>query len=169
MKENNMTKIEVLLAELKQEAEITKNILQRVPLEKADWAPHEKSMKLGRLASHVAEVPGWIAYTLSADELDFAKMDYKPFVPDSTEALLEHLDKNVKIALTALENANDEELLKPWTMRSGEQIFFTKCKQEVVRTMCYSHLVHHRAQLGVYLRMLDVALPGSYGPTADEK
>ncbi len=162
-----MTFVQAFLNELKAEAETTKKILELVPMDKADWKPHEKSMELLRLASHVAEIPGYAISTLTADELDFTKFEYKPFIPDSKEALLEHLAKNVKNAQDAFNSVSDDDLSKPWTMRSGEQIFFTLCKLEVLRSFVFNHWVHHRAQLGVYLRLQGIPLPGSYGPTAD--
>ena len=157
-----------LLAELKHEAATTKKMLALVPLDKSDWKPHAKSMPLGRLASHVAELSSWISPTLMYDTLDFAVNKYVPFVPSSTEDLLAFHDKNVADAEQGLNNFSDDRLNEMWTMRNGEQVYFTMPKGVVVRSFCFNHLVHHRAQLGVYLRMLDIALPGSYGPTADE-
>jgi uncharacterized damage-inducible protein DinB len=159
---------EALLAELKQEAAATRKILERVPLEKSDWKPHEKSMSLGRLASHVAELPGWVSVTLDTDELDWSKFDYKPQIAKSTEELLKILDDNVAKAEASLKNADDKKFFENWTMRNGEQLFFTLPKAAVLRTSAYSHMYHHRGQLSVYLRLLDVPLPGIYGPTADE-
>jgi uncharacterized damage-inducible protein DinB len=164
-----MTLVQAYLNELQREAEVTNKILERVPLEKGDWKPSEKSMGLVRLATHVAEISGWTSFTVLQDELDFATMDYKPFVPENTAALLAHHNANVDSAQKALSAISDDDLLKDWTLRMGEQIYFTKPREEVLRGMCFNHLVHHRAQLGVYLRLLDIALPGSYGPTADEK
>lgn len=164
-----MTLVQAYLNELQREAEVTKKILERVPLEKGDWKPSEKSMGLVRLASHVSEIAGWTSFTVLQDELDFAKMDYKPFIPADTAALLAHHDENIASAQKALTAISDDDLLTDWTLRMGEQIYFTKPKEEVLRGMCFNHLVHHRAQLGVYLRLLDVALPSSYGPTADEQ
>jgi uncharacterized damage-inducible protein DinB len=158
---------ESLIAELKQEAIATRKMLELVPLEKSDWKPHEKSMSIGRLTSHVAELPTWISYTADQDELDFKKIDYKPFVPESNSDLLSFFDKNVKNAVKSLENCSDEDMRKNWTLRSGEQIYFTMPRVSVMRSMNMNHLVHHRGQLSVYLRLLNIALPGVYGPTAD--
>lgn len=158
---------ESLIAELKQEAIATRKMLELVPLEKSDWKPHEKSMSLGRLTSHVAELPTWISYTADQDELDFKKIDYKPFVPESNSDLLSFFDKNVENAVKSLENCSDEDMKKNWTLRSGEQIFFTLPKVGVMRSMNMNHMIHHRGQLSVYLRLLNIALPGVYGPTAD--
>ncbi len=163
-----MSQKQALIAELQMEAANTRKILERVPVEKNDWKPHAKSMSLGRLASHVAEIPGWVTVTLETDELDFAKSEYKPVVAASTEELLDILDKNMAKAVKTLETIPDEEFDKMWTMRNGDQVFFTLPKKVVLRTFAYSHNFHHRAQLGVYLRLLDIPVPGMYGPTADE-
>lgn len=161
-----MTLSPIFLAELQQEAIATRKILAAVPLDKGDWQPHEKSMKLLRLTTHVAELPSWVRITLLQDELDFAKEKFTPFVPESTEALLDYFDKNMADAVEVLTNCADEVFAGNWTMRSGEQIYFTQPKINVLRTWCFNHLVHHRAQLGVYLRLLNIPLPSSYGPTA---
>lgn len=156
------------ISELEQEAKATKKVLERVPLDKPDWKPHEKSMALGRLATHVAEIPGWVTSTLAADELDFAKFDYKPRIATNTDELIQIFEENRSKGLDSLKNAKDEEFTKNWTMRNGEQIYFTLPKIAVLRTFAYNHLYHHRAQLTVYLRLLNVPLPYIYGPTADE-
>jgi uncharacterized damage-inducible protein DinB len=158
-----------LIAELKGEAAKTRKMLALVPVsEKADWAPHAKSMKLGRLALHVAELAGWAGWTITTDELDFSK-NYTPTpTPKTTEELLAIHDKKVEESLKALENVTDEELSKPWTLRNGAEIYFTLPKKVVVRDMCYNHIVHHRGQLSVYLRLLNIPIPGMYGPSADE-
>lgn len=158
-----------LLAELKQEAATTRKILAVVPHDKSDWKPHEKSMSLGQLASHVAELPSWIAPTLLYDTLDFAVNKYIPFAPASNDDLLAFFDKNVIDAEQCLTNYSDDRFNEMWTMRNGEVIYFTAPKGGVLRSFCFNHLVHHRAQLGVYLRLLNIALPGSYGPSADER
>ena len=160
---------ETFIAELQQETAATKKLLERVPLDKADWKPHEKSMALGRLATHVAELLGWTSMTLDHDELDFATMDYKPVVAKNTAELLKILDDNVNKGLESLKNAPDERFAENWTMRNGEQVYFTLPKAAVLRSFTFNHHYHHRAQLGVYLRMLDIPLPGIYGPTADEQ
>jgi len=160
---------QALIAELQMEAAASRKMLERVPTDKNDWKPHDKSMKLGRLASHVGELPGWIAMVMATDGLDFATMDYKPFIPATTEELVAHLDEHVNKAMAALENATDADFDAMWTMRNGEQIYFTLPKKVVLRTWAYSHMYHHRGQLSVYLRLLDVPIPGMYGPSADER
>jgi uncharacterized damage-inducible protein DinB len=157
------------LAELKQEAATTRKILKIVPLEKGDWKPHAKNFSLLQLATHVAEIPSYLTMTISQDELDFAKSNYKPPVPASSAELLSIFEKNVKNAEDSLIHCSDEEMQKNWTMRSGDQIFFSSPKVSVLRNLCLNHLVHHRAQLGLYLRLLDIPIPGSYGPSADDK
>lgn len=160
-------KMNRFLMELNQEIKATIEILKQVPIDKFDWQPHEKSMKLGRLAVHVAEIPSWFVTTIETNELDFAKGDFKPFIPKDNNELLEYLDKNYKSAVSCLMKANDAVLSEMWTMRSGEMIFLTLPKEDVIRTWCLNHWYHHRAQLGVYLRLLNIAVPGTYGPSAD--
>jgi len=157
-----------LIAELKMEAANTRKMLERVPTDKNDWKPHAKSMTLGRLATHVAELPGWTATTMTTDELDVSKMDYKPVYATSTEDLVAKLDENVNKAVAALENANDEEFEKIWTLRNGGHVIFSMPKKVVVRNVSYNHNIHHRGQLSVYLRLLGIPVPGMYGPSADE-
>jgi uncharacterized damage-inducible protein DinB len=158
---------QILLAEIKQEAIATRKLLELVPFEKADFKPHEKSMTLLRLVMHVAEISGWWKECLLQDELDFAKGNGEPKVINSTADLVALHDKHILQAEKILNEINEEEFAKPWTMRAGDMIFFTKPKSEVVRTWCMNHLYHHRAQLNVYLRLLDIPLPGVYGPSAD--
>jgi uncharacterized damage-inducible protein DinB len=162
-----MTKAQGFLAELQQETIATRKILAAVPLDKADWKPHAKSMSLVQLATHVAEIPGWFQETLLQDVLDFAQMEYKPFIPSNTDELLAHLDKNTQRAAEILSSFPDEKMADSWTMRSGETVYFTLPKEQVARTWCLNHWYHHRAQLGVYLRLLEVPVPGTYGPSAD--
>ena len=164
-----MTIAQQMLAEMQQEAIATRKILALVPIDKSDWQPHEKSMKLTPLARHVAEIHGWPKETITQDELDFANMDWTPKPITSTEELLALFDKCMAKAKEILENTSDEELAKPWTMRQGEMIFFTLPKGQVMRTWVLNHIIHHRAQLGVYLRLLGVPVPGTYGPSADEQ
>jgi uncharacterized damage-inducible protein DinB len=162
-----MTKAELLLEEVKQEAKATRTLLERVPFEKADYKPHEKSMTLKRLATHVAEINGWWKLCLTMDVLDFSKGDSKPKEINSTADILALHDDLLVKAEIILNNAADEKLKEDWTMRNGEVVYFTMPKAEVVRTWCMNHLYHHRGQLTVYLRLLDVPLPSIYGPTAD--
>jgi uncharacterized damage-inducible protein DinB len=162
-----MTIAQQMLAELQQEGIATRKILSQVPADKKDWKPHEKSMALGSLANHVAEIYGWPKETILMDELDLSKIDFAPKLFDNTEELLAKFDKCLAKATEILAAASDEDLAKPWIMRNGELIYFTMPKAQVMRTWVLNHSVHHRAQLGVYLRLLGIALPGTYGPTAD--
>jgi len=163
-----MTIAQEMLAEMQQEGIVTRKMLALVPLDNKDWVPHEKSMKLLPLARHLAEIQGWPKETVEQDQLDFANMDYTPPEVNSTEDLLAIFDKGMAKAKEILERTSDADLDKPWSMRNGEIIYFTMPKKQVMRTWVLNHTVHHRAQLGVYLRLLGVAIPGTYGPSADE-
>ncbi|MFT3745972.1 MAG: DinB family protein [Pyrinomonadaceae bacterium] len=156
------------LAELDNEAKTTRACLERVPLDKADWAPHEKSMKMGRLAVHCAEMFGWTESTFKSDVLDFSTMDYKPFEPKTTEELLAFFDDHIEKAKAVIAETSDETMLTDWTMRNGEQVYFTMPKVAVMRTFVLNHIIHHRGQLSVYLRLNDIPVPSIYGPSADE-
>ncbi len=164
-----MTLNEQLIAEIKVEAATTRKLLERVPVEKNSWKPHEKSMALGNLAAHVAELPGWVTGTLTTAEMDFAKREYKPFIAEKNEDLVNFFDNKVNEAIAALENASQEEWGKTWTLRSGDHIIFTMPKPAVIRSFALSHMYHHRGQLSVYLRLLDIPIPGMYGPSADDR
>ena len=125
-------------------------------------------MTMGRLAVHVAEMTGWVVETVNKTELDFATMDYKPFEPQTTEELVEYLDKIIVEAVDALKNTPDEAMMENWTLRNGEQVYFTMPRIQVLRGMVFNHIVHHRGQLSVYLRLNDIPVPAIYGPSADE-
>lgn len=163
-----MSVAEMFLAEVKDEAEKSRAVLARVPFEKADWVPHPKSMALLRLAGHVAELVGWVHIIITTDELDFATYTYVPPSPKNTADLLALLDKNVALAVTALETCSDDAMKQGWALRAGERRYYARPKDVTIRDMALSHLIHHRAQLGVYLRLLDVPVPPTFGPTADE-
>jgi len=157
-----------LLAEFDMETASTRRTLARLPEDKLDWSPDPKSMTMGRLAAHVAEMPGWAALTLSTDELDFAASPYTPAVATSQAHVLEIADQNATAARAAIAAASDADFMKPWTLRSGDQIFFTLPKIAVIRGMVMNHTIHHRGQLTVYYRMNGVPVPALYGPSADE-
>lgn len=159
--------IQLMLAEMEQEAITTRKMLERIPDDKFDWKPHEKSMNIRQLATHIAELPGWVTMTLETSELDFSKNPYKQAPINSTAALLEHFEKSYKSGYSALEKADENQLNEMWTLRNGDTIYSTSKKYEVIR-MSFSQIVHHRAQLGVFLRLLNVPIPGSYGPSADD-
>ncbi len=157
-----------LIAELKHEGATTRKMLALVPTDKLTYKPHEKSMILENLAKHLAEIPTWTSVILNQDELDFAKPYPKTPSFTTSAELLAMYDKNLAEAIKVLEIVKEEEFFRNWTMRHGEQIFFTMPKAAVIRSWVFNHSVHHRAQLGVYLRLLNIALPSSYGPTADD-
>lgn len=156
------------LAELDNEAKVARQCLERVPAEKFDWKPHEKSMTMGRLATHVAEMFGWTKETCKQDVLDFATADYTPFEPKTTEELLAFFDDHIVRAKAILAETSDETFMTDWTMRNGETVYFTMPKVAVMRTFVMNHIVHHRGQLTVYLRLNDIPVPSLYGPSADE-
>lgn len=162
-----MTIISLLLTELDQEAITTRKILQLVPMDKFDWKPHEKSMSLKQLTVHIAELPSWIYLALTTEELDFAGNPYEPAPVSNSIELMELLEKSLTQGRSSLSNAIEQDLLPTWTVRSGEQIFAVMSKYEVIRHSL-NQVIHHRAQLGVYLRLLNIPIPGSYGPSADE-
>ena len=162
-----MSRIELLLKELDQESKTTRRMLERVPADKYDWQPHPKSMKLISLATHVAELPAWVTMVLTTEELDFASNPYKQEPISSSEELLAYFERSLQSGREHLANADEAEFEKLWTLREGETIYDTSSKYDVIR-MSFSQIIHHRAQLGVYLRLLDIPIPGSYGPSADE-
>jgi len=162
-----MTQIEAFTQELEREALTTRKMLSIVPADKFDWRPHAKSMTVKRLATHIAELPNWIGMTLTTDELDFEKNPYKPEEVKTTADLLSYFEKSLEDGRQQIAQAKEDQLEKPWTLRSGETVYSTEPKRDVLR-MSLSQIIHHRAQLGVYLRLLNIPIPGSYGPSADE-
>ena len=162
-----MNIIELLLKEFDQETAITRKMLERVPNDKWDWKPHEKSMSIQSLAVHIAELPGWVAMALHTEGLDFATMDYKPTQVQTAEELLKVFDESVAKGRQTLSNAKEEDLLPKWTMKTGDKVHAVFTKYEVIRHSL-AQSIHHRAQLGVYLRLLNIPIPGTYGPSADE-
>jgi uncharacterized damage-inducible protein DinB len=159
--------IEMFLKEMEQEAQTTRKMLQRIPDNKLDWQPHKKSMTMQRLATHIAELPSWVKMALETDELDFNASAYVPKLAKNNKELMELLEHSLAEGKNSLMNAKDDILSKTWVMRGGDTIYSKSTKGEVIR-MAYCQIVHHRAQLGVYLRLLDIPIPGSYGPSADE-
>jgi uncharacterized damage-inducible protein DinB len=160
-----------LLPEFDQEMANTRKTLERVPESKFVFKPHEKSGSMGWLAAHVADLPSWITMTIKHDSVDIAPQGAPPPTPQppkSTKELLEKFDKNVKEARAALASADDAQLLKPWSLLKTGQVVMTMPKIACLRTWVMNHSIHHRAQLGVYLRLNNVAVPAIYGPSADE-
>jgi len=159
--------IPMLLKEMEQEAETTRKMLSRVPNDKFDWQPHVKSMTIRQLATHIAEIPDWVTTGLTTDELDFGANAYAPTPVNNTEELLELFEKSYANGHAHLAKATEPDLLPTWTMRNGDQVYMVLTKAELIR-VSFCQIVHHRAQLGVFLRLLDIPIPGSYGPSADE-
>lgn len=157
-----------LIAELKHEAINTRTMIERVPSDKLEWRPHEKSMTIGRIATHIAEIPVWFGRIISADEFDFATAVFNRETKENTEAILQLFDERLEEAVRLLESASDEILNALWTLRRGDYIFLHLPRKVNLRNFAYNHVYHHRGQLSVYLRLLDVAVPGMYGPSADE-
>ena len=155
-----------LYLELSLEAEVTRRFLESVPFDKVDFQPTGKSEKLGRLAIHVAEIIDWWKSVIEQDHLDF--IDFEPKAILTTQELLNYFDELLAEAKIALQNVTDEALNEVWSMKHGEEVYFTLPKKQVLRLFCMNHLVHHRAQLGVYLRLLDIPVPATYGPSADD-
>ncbi len=162
-----MTEISLIQKELEREAVTTRKMLALVPAEKFDWKPHPKSMVMMNLATHIAELPTWISMVLNTDELDFAANEYKPTIVKDNAELMEFFEKSLEDARAQLAIGKEETLANEWILRMGEQILSSGSKADMIRH-ALSQVIHHRAQLGVYLRLLDIPIPGSYGPSADE-
>ena len=163
---------EILLPEFDQEMASTRRLLERVPEDRLGWTPHPKSFTLQALLSHVVDIPSWIPMTLDQDSLDMAPEGQEPWKTpqmESRSAWLSAFDANVAAGRASLERLEDARLAETWTMKAGAEILFSAPKGVVLRSFVLNHLIHHRAQLSVYLRMLDVPLPGIYGPSADEQ
>ena len=157
----------MLLKEMDQEAKTTRNMLGRVPDDKYDWQPHEKSMTIRNLATHIAELPTWVTLALTTNGLDFATAPYEPVAINNTAELLDFFERSLADGKASLSQATDEQLEPIWTLRNGEEIYSKTTKGEMIR-ITFSQIDHHRAQLGVDLRLLNIPIPGSYGPSADE-
>lgn len=159
---------QAFLGELDYEAISTRKMLERIPANKFDWKPHEKSMTMGELANHLADMFSWYKATLEKDELDFAA-GYENPNETTPEELVALFDKNLAGAKESLQKSEDHIFPQSWTLRSGEHVIFTMPKASTLRTFVVNHIVHHRAQLSVYLRLNDIPVPSIYGPSADEQ
>jgi len=162
-----MTFSQTLLPDWEEEMKNTRKILERVPDGKNEFRPHEKSMTLGRLATHIAELAGWAKNTLETEVFEI-DANFKPHTANSRAEILELFDGNVAEARKRIAAASDADWLKTWTLKFGGQTIMSTPRFAVMRTVCVNHLIHHRAQLGVYLRLNDIEIPGMYGPSADE-
>src|ERR1700676_175289 len=164
-----MSVSELLLVEFDEEMKKTRTALERVPAEKRDFAPHPKSTPLGKLAPHLAQLAGFGLAILTTPELDFATANYKPLPFESAAQLVQVLDEGAAKARAALKNTPDAAWTAPWKLSAGAKTIFAGSRFLAYRQMFMNHIVHHRAQLGVYLRMNETPVPATYGPSADEK
>jgi uncharacterized damage-inducible protein DinB len=166
-----MAIVDALLPEFDHEMATTRRLLDRVPEGQFTWKPHEKSMTLGQLSGHLANLPYWCTATLKASSLDLATLgdEARPSAPTSRDALLRNFDTRVVAAREQLAQSTDPELLAPWTLKSGDQEFFTMPRISAIRSFVLNHSIHHRGQLSVYLRLNNIPVPPIYGPTADEQ
>ena len=163
-----MTIMSLFLRALDEEAVTTRKMLSRVPADKLDWQPHPKSMTMRSLAIHIAELPSWIRMGFHTDGIDFADSPYEPTVFQNTAALLQIFEKSHVEGRVELVEENTSRLGESWVLRHGDLVLWDADRAGVIR-MAISQMIHHRAQLGVYLRLLDIPIPGSYGPSADEQ
>lgn len=163
---------DLLIPELEQELAVTRRVLERVPDDRPDWKPHPKSFSIAHLSQLVARLPGWIPMMLDRAELDIAPRDGPKFAGysnEKTSTLLAEFDRNAEAARAAVAKAGDADFQVAWTLLKGGEKIMTQPRYQMLRYMVVNHIVHHRAQLSVYLRMLDVPLPQMYGPTADDR
>ncbi|MGA2483877.1 MAG: DinB family protein [Candidatus Acidiferrales bacterium] len=163
---------EMMLGEFDREMANTRKTLERVPYEKFGWKPHDKSGTMGWLAGHLADIPGWVKEIIERTELDVAPVGGPPHQPrtyGSVKEVLERFDKHVIAGRGMIAAATDEHLMQPWTLLAGGHKIFTLPRVDVLRSMMMNHMIHHRAQLGVYLRLNSLPVPAIYGPSADEK
>lgn len=161
-----------LLPEFDHEMATTRKCLERMPADKADWAPHAKSFKLGKLCMHIAEMPSWGTMAMQTTEMDMnppGGSTYKSPEYATKDGMLAVFDENVAAVRAAIAKASDAEFLVPWSLKGGGETYFTIPRVAVVRTWVLNHVIHHRGQLSVYLRLLDVPVPSIYGPSADEQ
>jgi uncharacterized damage-inducible protein DinB len=163
---------DALLPEFDHEMAVTRKTLERVPEGNADWKPHDKSMSMGRLAGHLAELNSLVPVALERESMDFRPPGAPPRQPNvmsSRAKLLEDFDKNVAAARAAIAQASDDQMMKIFTLQSGGKTIFALPRTAVLRSFILNHIVHHRGQLSVYLRLNNVSVPSIYGPSADEQ
>lgn len=167
-----MPMIDAYRAELNHEAATTRRLLERMPEDRVDWKPHEKSMTLGRLCGHVAELTDWGVTILEDDGFDLAtarERGFEAFVAADREGLLDRYDRGVAALVAAAQGVDDARMMGTWTLSHGDQTVFSAPRTVALRSWVLNHVVHHRGQLAVYLRLLDVPVPSIYGPSADEE
>lgn len=158
---------ELLLHEFDDEMKKTRATLDRVPEGKGDYKPHEKSMALGKLAAHLAQLPSFAGYVADLPELDFATAAIKPLAMESRQQMLDAFDGYVAEARPAISRCDAARLQQPWKLRAGDHVILQGTRYEMLRSLLFNHIIHHRAQLGVYLRLNGVPVPSIYGPSAD--
>ena len=162
------TMIEPMIGEFREEATVTKRILERVPANKLTWRPHPKSMTIGQLAIHIATIPGALATLAQGDGLDVTQANFTPPQPQSTQEIQNAFDESARTVESVLNGMTDETAQRSWTLRRGDKELFSQPRIGVMRSIMLNHWYHHRGQLSVYLRLLDVPVPVVYGPSADE-
>jgi uncharacterized damage-inducible protein DinB len=160
---------DALLPEYDQEMAVTRKVLERVPLAQADWKPHAKSMSLGQLASHIVSIPAWVGGIVNASSFDMSAGEHNaPPAYKTVPELLAAFDKNVAGTRAVIDSKSDAEMMSPWSFMMGGKVLATMPKLGVFRSVLLNHLIHHRGQCSVYLRLKDVPVPSIYGPSADE-
>lgn len=159
---------QAMLKEIEHEGAQTKRMLERVPVDKFHWKPHDKSREIGQLAVHIAQIPAWTSRILAVT--DFDMMSFKRELPEikTADDLVKLSEANIQKAIGDLQKADDEQLFATWTFRRGDQVIFSLPRAAAIRSMAMNHLIHHRGQLSVYLRLLNIPVPGMYGASADE-
>lgn len=160
---------QAFLGELEHESQNNVKVFERLPADKFEWQPHEKSMSLMGLATHIAYTVGWTIPTLAQPELDIGKGDFQPQKFTDTQSLIDYHNENLKAAKEAIQNTSDAVFMENWKLLNNGQVIFEMPKAAVLRSMVFNHMYHHRGQLTVYLRLLDIPVPGVYGPSADEQ
>jgi uncharacterized damage-inducible protein DinB len=163
-----MSMTDPILAEMSHEMATTRKLLERLPQGQLGWKPHEKSMTLGRLASHIAEIPGWVSEIVDREGFDVGASGYVPPTVATVAEILEMFDRTTRLAAEAVKRQTTERLMATWRLTKKGQLVVEMPRVGVIRTFLLNHLIHHRGQLSVYLRLLNVPLPSIYGPTADE-
>ena len=158
---------ELIIPELEQEVALTQKFLNRIPDDKMNWRPHEKSMTIQELGNHLAEIPGWVAGTMETEGMSMD--DYKPSQNNTSRSMVDELNANAAAAKKALQKDDRVYTDQTWKMEMGGKTLFEMPKLKVLRSVVLGLLPHHRAQLGVYFRLLDIPVPGTYGPSADEQ
>lgn len=164
-----MSQTKALISELTRESINTRKMLERISTDQFTWKPHPKNRELITLMTHIAELPDiFITKAIQSDAYDFKVSQYQPANPKSEEELLALFDQTLTQAVIALENTTDEDLQKTWTLKSGGHTIVSLPRFAIIRTLALNHIIHHRGQLSVYLRLLNIPVPGMYGPSADE-